>query len=357
MPEPASRPLVTFAVFACNQEKFVREAVEAAFAQTYSPLEIILSDDCSDDRTFEIVREMAAAYRGPHEIILNRNPFRRSIGGHFNRVVELARGELIVVQAADDISLAERTQLAYDAWERSGRKATSLHSDFIQIDENSREIEAIYRNEEKYERGQLVSQKVEPVVYAKTLKPILFGCTHAFCRKLYRIFGNLPEDITHEDDILAFRSVLVDGLFYINQPLVKYRLHGANMYLRSGKGARDLKSIEQQESRMRRDFRNRETMYSAFLLDLKAARKQELIGKVDFEKAFEEAERLHRQFLLMGGFLESGLLSKWRIFLQLRRIGINENDRKFLTSRLVPRSLFLRIKLLRSYLSGAKPAG
>lgn len=40
-------PLVTFALFAYNQEKFIREAVEGAFAQTYESLEIILSDDCS----------------------------------------------------------------------------------------------------------------------------------------------------------------------------------------------------------------------------------------------------------------------------------------------------------------------
>ena len=51
------RPLVTFALFAYNQEEFIREAVEGAFAQTYEPLEIILSDDCSSDRTYEIIQE------------------------------------------------------------------------------------------------------------------------------------------------------------------------------------------------------------------------------------------------------------------------------------------------------------
>jgi len=41
------RPLVTFALLAYNQEEFIREAVEGAFALTYEQLEIILSDDCS----------------------------------------------------------------------------------------------------------------------------------------------------------------------------------------------------------------------------------------------------------------------------------------------------------------------
>ena len=64
------RPLVTFALFAYNQEKYIREAVEGTFSQTYEPLEIILSDDCSSDRTFEIMEEMAATYDGPHATLL-----------------------------------------------------------------------------------------------------------------------------------------------------------------------------------------------------------------------------------------------------------------------------------------------
>src|SRR4051812_28748150 len=115
MSDSSNKPLLTFAIAAYNQELFIREAVEAAFAQTYSPLEIVLSDDCSEDRTFEILSEMAAGYSGPHRIILNRNPVRRSIGGHINQVVAISHGELIVGAAGDDISLPLRTQRAYEA--------------------------------------------------------------------------------------------------------------------------------------------------------------------------------------------------------------------------------------------------
>jgi len=59
MTQPSNnRPLLTFALVSCNQEPFVREAVEAALAQSYSPLEVILSDDCSDDRSFAIMEEL-----------------------------------------------------------------------------------------------------------------------------------------------------------------------------------------------------------------------------------------------------------------------------------------------------------
>jgi glycosyltransferase involved in cell wall biosynthesis len=347
--EPGNRPLLTFAVVAFNHERFIREAVEAAFAQTYSPLEIILSDDCSADRTFEIMREMAAAYTGPHQVVLNRNPVRKSIGGHVNRVVEISHGEVIVGAAADDVSLPQRTQAAYEAWEWSGRKATSIHSNFIQIDENGRRIEQIFRNECFADSGRLAVQTVEPLEFVRTLEPIVFGCTHAFSRNLYKVFGNLPEDIIHEDDVLAFRSILAGRLVYINEPLVKYRLHGSNVYIRNRKRRVDLKSLEQQEDRLRRDFRNRETMHKTFLLDLEKARLQGLIGNADFEKTVEEATRRRRRSSLIGEFLGNGFLGKCRVLSLLSREGLEKGESKLLFQRLIPRPLLLRIRLARNY--------
>ena len=52
---PVEKPLVTFALFAYNQEKLITAAVEAAFAQTYQPLEIIISDDESSDKTYDTI--------------------------------------------------------------------------------------------------------------------------------------------------------------------------------------------------------------------------------------------------------------------------------------------------------------
>ena len=64
---------VTFVLFAYNQEKYIREAVEGALSQTYGAMEIILSDDRSTDRTFEIMEEVVAEYTGIHEVILRKN--------------------------------------------------------------------------------------------------------------------------------------------------------------------------------------------------------------------------------------------------------------------------------------------
>lgn len=67
----ADKLLISFVLIAYNQERFIREAVEGAFSQTYSPLEIILSDDASSDRwNLPIAEKLAGSVlslpMGPH---------------------------------------------------------------------------------------------------------------------------------------------------------------------------------------------------------------------------------------------------------------------------------------------------
>ena len=69
----SDKPLATLFVVFYNQENFVEDAVKGALSQTYENLEIILSDDCSTDRTFEEIRKWTKDYKGPHKIIINRN--------------------------------------------------------------------------------------------------------------------------------------------------------------------------------------------------------------------------------------------------------------------------------------------
>jgi len=110
------RPLVTFVLVAYNQEKFIREAVEGVFAQTYTPLEIILSDDCSPDRTFAIMQEMAAAYRGPHRVRAVQTRPNLGIIQHVLMRGREAQGEIVVMGAGDDVSKPNRVAVLAQAF-------------------------------------------------------------------------------------------------------------------------------------------------------------------------------------------------------------------------------------------------
>ncbi len=354
MSEFPDRPLLTFALTAFNQERFIREAVEAAFAQTYSPLEIILSDDCSQDRTFEVMQQMAASYNGPHQIVLNRNPSRRSIGGHVNRIADISRGELIVGGAGDDVSLPERTQVLYEAWDRCGRPPTSVHSDVIQIDADGRPIRQVHQHTNGLEHGEILEQQVEPSAYVENFRPIVFGCAHAWPRRLFDIFGHMPEDVIHEDNVLPFRAaILAHRFIYVNQRLVKYRLHGNNIFLNGGASRADLKKLKREEELLRRGCRNRETTYGAFLLDLKTARLKGLIPSEEFDTSTRLVAGLRRRYSLIGQFLEGGLPRKCRILARLQQEGLNRRETRMLFPRLLPGPLLLRVRLARAYAASA----
>jgi glycosyltransferase involved in cell wall biosynthesis len=218
-----SNPLITFFVCAYNQEQFIREAVEGAFAQTYSPLEIVLSDDCSPDRTFEIMRQMAAAYRGPHQVALNRNERNLRLGAHLNKIVALSRGEILVGAAGDDISFKNRTERIYNAWIESSGTAFSIYSSMIEIDGSGAQ-KGLWNN----------GVPIHPASLSAMLgrkQAGLYGFSQAFHRKVYDVFGPMDDRLLYECVAIPFRSLLLGTIKYIPEPLGYYRRHATNTWV------------------------------------------------------------------------------------------------------------------------------
>lgn len=79
-------PSISIILTGHNQEHCIRDAIRSVFGQDYEgPVEIILSDDGSSDGTFAVMQEMAAQYRGPYRVILNRNETPLGRGPHIRR--------------------------------------------------------------------------------------------------------------------------------------------------------------------------------------------------------------------------------------------------------------------------------
>lgn len=213
------RPLITFMIIAYNGERYVGEAVEGAFSQTYSPLEILLSDDCSTDGTFDIMQRMTADYRGVHQVRLNRNERNLGLGGHISHAMESARGELIVVAAGDDVSLPERTEQVWQAYAESDGKAMSIYSSFVMMDEQGRRQETVSKppHETAYD--------IEAYIKAGGVH----GCSHAWHRRVFDVFGPLYPGTVYEDKAIPLRSVLLGEIRFIDEPLVLYRRHSQSI--------------------------------------------------------------------------------------------------------------------------------
>lgn len=260
----SERPLISFILLAYRQEQFVADAVAAALAQTYQPLEIILTDDCSPDGTFRIMSEMAEAYRGPHKIILNRNPENLGICGHVNRAVGLSRGDLIILAAADDISLPERTLALYQHWQGQGGRADSVFSDAFLIDEEGCRTGRLFEKAAASFAGSVE----EAVQRGGVGVP---GCTHMFTRRSFDNFGPIDPKVIAEDMVLPFRSLLGGGVAFVGLPLVNYRVHGRNESIAATKIP--------PRARRERSANNATAVLQTWLNDLKTASATGMISK------------------------------------------------------------------------------
>jgi glycosyltransferase involved in cell wall biosynthesis len=269
-------PPATFLLLAYRQERFIREAVAGAFAQAGPPLEIVLSDDCSPDRTFEIMSEMADSYRGPHRVVLNRNPANLGLGGHVNRAMELVRGEFVVMAAGDDVSLEGRTEALCREWARTGGGACSIYSDAVRIDPEGRET------------GMLIGARApsharSPEEAVSRGGTGVAGCTHAFTRSCFDVFGPMGSGVVAEDMAIPFRSLLLGDVRYLDEPLVRYRTHGGS--ISGDTGSRPTLAMRAREAE------NHEAVFRSWRNDLQAARERGLL-------AGGRAEAMEKELLL-----------------------------------------------------------
>lgn len=103
----SNTPKISVVTPAYNAEKYIAETIESILNQTFEDYEFIIIDDCSTDKTAEIIKEYSD--KDPR-ITYNRNQKNLGIAGNRNRGISLAKGEYVVWQDADDISLPTRLE-------------------------------------------------------------------------------------------------------------------------------------------------------------------------------------------------------------------------------------------------------
>jgi glycosyltransferase involved in cell wall biosynthesis len=211
-------PLVTLFVIAYKQEASVRAAIEGAFAQTYRPLEILLSDDASPDRTFEIMQEMANAYRGPHRVVLNRNPRNLGLIGHLDRIMEIASGGFVVQNAGDDVSDPRRVEALAHLWRTSGGRMLLVYSNARKIDAAGRKIGSW-----RPSAGMLREPTAATIVGRRGWA---LGATISWDRRLFDVFGPLEPGLEVEDAVLPLRAAILGEIGHVDKELVSHRVGG-----------------------------------------------------------------------------------------------------------------------------------
>lgn len=107
-PAPPFAPGVSLLCWAYNEEECIREfllRIDALLKASCADYEIVVIDDCSTDRTNEIVRELMPEIP---QMVLYRNETNRNVGYSCRRAIREAKKEFLFWQTVDwsyDISL------------------------------------------------------------------------------------------------------------------------------------------------------------------------------------------------------------------------------------------------------------
>lgn len=203
----------SFCLLTYNQSETVEDAVESALAQDCSPMQIVISDDCSDDSTFTIVEKTVASYDGPHQIVLNRNVRNLGLAGNVDKIHDLASGDVIIAAAGDDISLPNRTRRIMETFEAEDPVLVCSHA--VVIDPQGQELPGNFHRATFYCDWNLSKVAGSNSLY--------IGATGAWARELYTNFGAFDPE-AYEDLVLGFRAALEGRVSVIKEKLVKYRL-------------------------------------------------------------------------------------------------------------------------------------
>jgi glycosyltransferase involved in cell wall biosynthesis/radical SAM superfamily enzyme YgiQ (UPF0313 family)/MoaA/NifB/PqqE/SkfB family radical SAM enzyme/spore maturation protein CgeB len=109
-----NKPKVSVLMCVHNGERFVRQALESIYTQTYQDFEVIVVDDASTDRTADILLQMKDA-----RTFIYRNSENKGLTKSLNIGLKLCRGEYVARMDADDISLPQRFEKQIEFLEKN----------------------------------------------------------------------------------------------------------------------------------------------------------------------------------------------------------------------------------------------
>src|SRR5215813_9503791 len=105
-----NRPSTSVIVIFLNAEKFIEEAIESVFAQTYANWELLLVDDGSTDKGTEIALRYTEQHPGKVRYLEHKEHQNRGMSASRNLGIRHAKGDYITFLDADDVWLPNKLE-------------------------------------------------------------------------------------------------------------------------------------------------------------------------------------------------------------------------------------------------------
>jgi glycosyltransferase involved in cell wall biosynthesis len=211
--------LVSCVLISYNQEDTIIQALESIFSQTYSNYEVIISDDCSADKTFSLIHNfinsLSEEFRG-RITHLNQNASNLGISRHVEVALSKAQGELVALFAGDDISLSNRLEFAVPFFEDELVMSYTSNVSLLFPDDSIKTIHDRNLHSAIYSLDDFVK------LFGTKNQVIFNGCSAIYRRNVLTRLSERPIDV--EDITLMFHSLILGKLVCDQRISVQYRV-------------------------------------------------------------------------------------------------------------------------------------
>ena len=216
--------LVSVLVPVYGVEKYIAECARSLFSQTWQNIEYVFVDDCSPDRSIEVLRQVVAEY--PHreqQVRIVRQDRNRGLGAARKRAVEESSGEYLMhVDSDDRITPDAVEKLVAAAMETSADIVDGAYCEFG--DDGSVTGNAVlppHISKERYLKRMLLQNIVKNNIWGRLYRRSLYT-SHAI---------NSIEGVDYGEDFgIVPRLVLHASRTYIDDVVYHYRNCNAASY-------------------------------------------------------------------------------------------------------------------------------
>ncbi len=208
---PHRQPLVSVLMSVYNGEKYLPEAVDSILAQSMTDFELIVVDDGSRDKSWEIVQMFMARDKRVKGFTQQNTGVARAM----NAALKLCTGKFIAKMDADDVAAPYRFQVELN-YLQNNPDVVAVGSDWEVIDSEGRKLTVL-----------------RPPTQNEEIQKQLIGGHCPFCHSTAMMrhealikVGGYTADIKWAEDLDVFLKLgEVGKLANLSRPLVKYRVH------------------------------------------------------------------------------------------------------------------------------------
>lgn len=214
-------PLVSILVPAYNHEKYIDDTMKGIFAQTYTNLELIITDDCSVDHTYQRIEGWRAILNERFDkVSIIRHKENKGLPKTLNEMLRICTGKYIKIVDGDDFLLEEGIEKLVNYYEENQGYGFIFANGFL----GNADIHYPLENPDKYRTYYNERPDVtKDVIIRLYCHFFIFSPSIMFSREAYEKTGFYDEEIWFEDWDYYLRVASKFPIGYLDTCVMMYR--------------------------------------------------------------------------------------------------------------------------------------